>query len=149
MPLCSLEEALEDLSSGKFVIVVDDENRENEGDLFLFAEHATPASVNFMVTHARGLVCVPMSGERLDELRIPLLRSRNSSSPQPTAFTTSVDYKIGTSTGISAHDRCATIRALIDPETARDSYTRAISSRCGPILAASSGDPDTPKPSWT
>ena len=122
MPLCSLEEALEDLSSGKFVIVVDDENRENEGDLFLFAEHATPASVNFMVTHARGLVCVPMSGERLDELRIPLLRSRNSSSPQPTAFTTSVDYKIGTSTGISAHDRCATIRALIDPETRPEDF---------------------------
>ena len=117
MPLCSLEEALEDLASGKFVIVVDDENRENEGDLFLLAEHATPAAVNFMVTHARGLVCVPMLGERLDELRIPMLRSRNSPSPQPTAFTTSVDYKVGTSTGVSAYDRSATIRALIDPKT--------------------------------
>ena len=117
MPLCSLEEALEDLTSGKFVIVVDDENRENEGDLFLLAEHATPAAVNFMVTHARGLVCVPMLSERLDELRIPMLRSRNSPSAQPTAFTTSVDYKVGTSTGVSAYDRSATIRALIDPET--------------------------------
>ncbi len=117
MPLCSLEEALEDLSSGKLIIVVDDENRENEGDLFLFAEHATPAAVNFMVTHARGLVCVPMSGERLEELRIPLLRSRNSNSSQPTAFTTSVDYKPGTSTGVSAYDRSATIRALIDPDS--------------------------------
>ncbi len=117
MPLCSLEEALEDLASGKFVIVVDDERRENEGDLFLFAEHATPEAIAFMVTHARGLVCVPMLGERLDELNIPMLRSRNSPSPQPTAFTTSVDYKLGTSTGISAYDRSAAIQALIDPET--------------------------------
>ena len=117
MPLCSLDEALEDLTSGKFVIVVDDENRENEGDLFLLAEHATPAAINFMVTHARGLVCVPMLGERLDELRIPLLRSRHSNSSQPTAFTTSVDYKPGTSTGVSAFDRSATIQALIDPNS--------------------------------
>ena len=115
MPLCSLEEALEDLTAGKFVIVVDDEGRENEGDLFLFAEHATPEAIAFMVTHARGLVCVPMQGERLDELQIPNLRSRNAPSSQPTAFTTSVDYKQGTSTGISAYDRSATIRALIDP----------------------------------
>lgn len=122
MPLCSLDEALEDLSSGKFVIVVDDESRENEGDLFLFAEHATPAAINFMVTHARGLVCVPMLEERLEALRIPLLRSRNSNSSQPTAFTTSVDYKIGTSTGVSAFDRSATIRALIDPESRPEEF---------------------------
>ena len=116
MPLCSLEEALEDLTAGKFVIVVDDEGRENEGDLFLFAEHATPEAITFMVTHARGLVCVPMQGERLDELQIPNLRSRNAPTLQPTAFTTSVDFKRGTSTGISAYDRSATIRALIDPD---------------------------------
>lgn len=116
MPLCSLEEALEDLTAGKFVIVVDDEGRENEGDLFLFAEHATPEAITFMVTHARGLVCVPMQGERLDELQIPSLRSRNAPTLQPTAFTTSVDFKRGTSTGISAYDRSATIRALIDPD---------------------------------
>ena len=116
MPLCSLEEALEDLSSGKFVIVVDDEGRENEGDLFLFAERVTPEALTFMVTHARGLVCVPMLGERLDELHIPSLRSRNSRSAQPTAFTSSVDYKHGTSTGISAYDRSATIRALVNPD---------------------------------
>ena len=116
MPLCSLEEALEDLTAGKFVIVVDDEGRENEGDLFLFAEHATPEAITFMVTHARGLVCVPMQGERLDELQIPNLRSRNAPTLQPTAFTTSVDFKRGTSTGISAYDRSSTIRALIDPD---------------------------------
>ena len=122
MPLCSLNEALEDLTSGKFIIVVDDESRENEGDLFLLAEHATPDAVNFMVTHARGLVCIPMAGERLDELRIPLLRSRNSTSAQPTAFTTSVDYKHGTDTGISAFDRSATIRALIDPDAQPEDF---------------------------
>ncbi len=117
MPLCSLDEALEDLSSGKFVIVVDDEGRENEGDLFYFADRMTPEAITFMVTHARGLVCVAMQGDRLDELEIPNLRSRNSNSSQPTAFTRSVDYKPGTTTGISAHDRSATIRALVDPKS--------------------------------
>ena len=115
MPLCSLDEALEDLASGKFVIVVDDEGRENEGDLFLFAEQATPEAITFMVTHARGLVCIAMTGDRLDELQIPNLPSRNSPTSQPTAFTTSVDHKWETSTGISAHDRSATIQALINP----------------------------------
>jgi 3,4-dihydroxy 2-butanone 4-phosphate synthase/GTP cyclohydrolase II len=118
MPLCSLEEALEDLTSGKFVIVVDDEGRENEGDLFLLAEKATPEAVAFMVTHARGLVCVPLQGSRLDELHIPSLRSRNSPSSQPTAFTTSVDYNWGTTTGVSAYDRSATIQALTHPNSA-------------------------------
>ena len=117
MPLCSLDEALEDLASGKFIIVVDDESRENEGDLFILAEHVSPPAINFMATHARGLICMPMLGERLDELHIPLLRSRNANSGQPTAFTTSVDYKWGTSTGISAYDRSATVQALINPET--------------------------------
>lgn len=117
MPLCSLDEALEDLASGKFVIVVDDEGRENEGDLFIFAEKVTPQAVAFMVTHARGLVCVPMEGDRLDELQIPNLLSRNSPSSQPTAFTTSIDHKWDTSTGISAFDRSATIQALIDPKS--------------------------------
>ena len=122
MTLCSLDEALEDLTSGKFVIVVDDEGRENEGDLFLLAQYATPEAVNFMVTHARGLVCIPLSSERLDELRIPMLRSRNSPSAQPTAFTTSVDYKRGTSTGISASDRSATIQALIDSDSQPEDF---------------------------
>ena len=117
MPLCSLDEALEDLSAGKFVIVVDDEGRENEGDLFYFADRMTPEAITFMVTHARGLVCVAMQGDRLDELQIPNLRSRNSNSSQPTAFTRSVDYKPSTTTGISAHDRSATIRALVDPKS--------------------------------
>ena len=116
MPLVSIEQGLSDLRAGKFLIVVDDEDRENEGDLVMPAEHVTADAVNFMVTHARGQLCMPMTAERLQELDIPLLPSRNSDSAMPTAFTMPVDYAIGTSTGISAEDRAATIRALIDPD---------------------------------
>ena len=115
MRLVSIEQGLSDLRAGKFLIVVDDEDRENEGDLVLPAEHVTAESVNFMVTHARGQLCMPMMGERLAQLDIPLLPSRNSDSALPTAFTMPVDYSIDTSTGISAEDRAATIRALINP----------------------------------
>ncbi len=117
MPLASIEQGLQDLRAGKFLIVVDDEDRENEGDLVLPAEHVTPDAVNFMVTHARGQLCMPMMAERLAELDIPLLPSRNTDSEMPTAFTMPVDYAIDTSTGISAGDRAATIRALIDPQS--------------------------------
>jgi 3,4-dihydroxy 2-butanone 4-phosphate synthase/GTP cyclohydrolase II len=115
MRLASIEQGLSDLRAGKFLIVVDDEDRENEGDLVMPAEHVTADSVNFMVTHARGQLCMPMLAERLAELDIPLLPSRNSDSALPTAFTMPVDYVINTSTGISADDRAATIQALIDP----------------------------------
>ena len=117
MRLASIEQGLADLRAGKFLIVVDDENRENEGDLVMPAELVTAESVNFMITHARGQLCMPMMAERLDELDIPLLPSRNSDSALPTAFTMPVDYSIDTSTGISAEDRAATIRALIDPSS--------------------------------
>ncbi|MCE2499572.1 MAG: 3,4-dihydroxy-2-butanone-4-phosphate synthase [Dehalococcoidia bacterium] len=116
MQLISIEKGLEDLKAGKFLIVVDDEDRENEGDLVMPAQHVTPDAVNFMVTHARGQLCMPMLPERLAELDIPMLPSRHSDSAMPTAFTMPVDYAIDTTTGISAHDRAATIRALIDPE---------------------------------
>ena len=116
MQLVSIEKGLEDLKAGKFLIVVDDEDRENEGDLVMPAQHVTPDAVNFMVTHARGQLCMPMLAERLAELDIPMLPSRHSDSAMPTAFTMPVDYAINTTTGISAHDRAATIRALIDPE---------------------------------
>ena len=116
MQLVSIEKGLEDLKAGKFLIVVDDEDRENEGDLVMPAEHVTPEAVNFMVTQARGQLCMPMLAERLAELDIPMLPSRHSDSAMPTAFTMPVDYAIDTTTGISAHDRAATIRALIDPE---------------------------------
>lgn len=116
MQLVSIEIGLEDLKAGKFLIVVDDEDRENEGDLVMPAQHVTPDAVNFMVTHARGQLCMPMLAERLAELDIPMLPSRHSDAAMPTAFTMPVDYAINTTTGISAHDRAATIRALIDPE---------------------------------
>ena len=124
MPLCSLEEAIEDLKAGKFVIVVDDEQRENEGDLVMFAETVTPEAVNFAVTEARGLLCMPIVGERLDELDIPLMIPQNTSTKNQTAFTVSVDYNQGTTTGISAQDRAATVEALIDPDVRSDKFTR-------------------------
>ncbi|MEC9309156.1 MAG: bifunctional 3,4-dihydroxy-2-butanone-4-phosphate synthase/GTP cyclohydrolase II [Chloroflexota bacterium] len=116
MALCSVEEAIADLQAGKFIIVVDDERRENEGDLVMPAEKITPEAVNFMVTHARGLLCMPMTQERLSELNIPMVGSEHTDGSLPTAFTMAVDYKVGTTTGISAYDRSATIKALIDPK---------------------------------
>ena len=124
MPLCSLEEALDDLRAGKLLIVVDDENRENEGDLVMPAEMVNAEAVNFIATHARGLVCMPMTGERLDELDMPLMVGQNGSSKDQTAFTVSVDYKKGTTTGISAYDRAATIDAMLSPDTKPEDFTK-------------------------
>ena len=124
MPLCSLEEGLEELKAGRFLIVVDDENRENEGDLVMAAEMVTPEAVNFVVTHARGLLCLPITGERLDELQMPLMISQNASLKNKTAFTVSVDYNIDTTTGISAGDRAATVKAMLDPAAKPEEFTR-------------------------
>jgi 3,4-dihydroxy 2-butanone 4-phosphate synthase/GTP cyclohydrolase II len=124
MPLCSLEEGLEELKAGRFLIVVDDENRENEGDLVMPAQMVTPEAVNFCVTHARGLLCMPVIGERLDELQIPLMVIENGSEKNQTAFTVSIDYNLDTTTGISAGDRSATILAMLDPATKSDEFTR-------------------------
>jgi len=124
MPLCSLEEGLEELKAGRFLIVVDDENRENEGDLVMPAQMVTPEAVNFCVTHARGLLCMPVIGERLDELQIPLMVIENGSEKNQTAFTVSIDYNLDTTTGISAGDRSATILAMLDPATKPDEFTR-------------------------
>lgn len=124
MPLCSLEEALEEMRAGRLLIVVDDEQRENEGDLVMAAEKVTPDAVNFIVKHARGLLCMPMLGERLDELQMPLMVTENGANKNQTAFTVSVDYKQNTTTGISAHDRAATIQALIDPAAQPEDFTR-------------------------
>lgn len=119
MPFAIIEEAVEDIRGGKFVIVVDDEDRENEGDLIIAAEKITPEAINFMATHGRGLICMPIAGKRLDELRIPLMVQHNTAA-QGTAFTISVEAKHTTTTGISAHDRAATVKAIIDPETGPD-----------------------------
>ena len=123
MPLASVEEAIEDIRQGKFVIIVDDEDRENEGDLAIAAEAVTPESISYMATHGRGLICMPMLGERLDTLNLPPMVAENTARLE-TAFTVSVDYKRKTSTGISAHDRAATVLALIDPNTRPEDIAR-------------------------
>jgi len=116
MPLSKIEEAIDDIKNGKMVIVIDDEDRENEGDLTMAAEMVTPEAINFMATYGRGLICVPMLGEQLDRLNLPLMVSNNTASLS-TAFTVSVDSLIGTTTGISASDRSDTIKALIGEDT--------------------------------
>jgi 3,4-dihydroxy 2-butanone 4-phosphate synthase/GTP cyclohydrolase II len=111
----TIDEALADIRAGKMVIVVDDADRENEGDFIMAAEKATPESLNFMVTHGRGIVCMPMTQQRLDELRIPLMVSKNNES-HGTAFAVSIDVQGRTTTGTSAFDRAATVRAVADPD---------------------------------
>ena len=121
----SIPEALEDLRGGRMLIVVDDENRENEGDLICAAQFATPEVINFMATHGRGLICLAMQGSRLDELKIPLMVGQNTDSNQ-TAFTVSIDAgpELGVSTGISAADRARTIQAAIHPHTRPEDLRR-------------------------
>jgi 3,4-dihydroxy 2-butanone 4-phosphate synthase/GTP cyclohydrolase II len=113
-----VEDAIEDVRQGKLVIVADDEDRENEGDLVCAAELVTPELINFMTKHGRGLICVSLTAERADELELPLMTEANTD-PQGTAFTVSVDAhrRFGVTTGISAHDRARTIEVLLDPET--------------------------------
>ena len=116
MSIATVEEAIADIRAGKMVIIVDDEDRENEGDLAMAAEKITPDAVNFMAMHGRGLICVPMLGTRLEELRLPMMTQDNTAR-LGTAFTVSVDVLKGATTGISAYDRAATIRALIAHDT--------------------------------
>ena len=116
MPSSLVEQVIKDIAAGEMVIIVDDEDRENEGDLAIAAEKVTPEVINFMVIHARGLVCVPMMGERLGQLQLAPMVQENTSR-EGTAFTASVDAIGPTTTGISAHDRAATVKALLDPET--------------------------------
>jgi 3,4-dihydroxy 2-butanone 4-phosphate synthase/GTP cyclohydrolase II len=121
--LATIPEAIEDIKAGKFVIIIDDEDRENEGDLAIAAEKINPEAINFMAKHARGLICLPIIGQRLDELRIPMM-VRDNTSKFTTAFTVSVEAKHGTSTGISASDRAKTVKAIIDPETKPEDLVR-------------------------
>ncbi len=108
--------AIEDIKAGKFIILVDDESRENEGDLALAAEEVTPEAINFMAKHGRGLICLPIIGQRLDELGIPLMVTNNTSR-YSTAFTVSIEAKEKVTTGISAFDRAQTIKTVLDPNT--------------------------------
>ena len=123
VPMASIDEAIAAVGRGEMVVVMDDEDRENEGDLVMAAEFATPEKVAFFLAHTSGLICAPLMPDRLDELELPLMVSHNTES-QRTAFTVTVDYRHGTTTGISAVDRAATIRALINPDTKPDDLAR-------------------------
>jgi 3,4-dihydroxy 2-butanone 4-phosphate synthase / GTP cyclohydrolase II len=116
MPLAEIKDAIDAIGRGEIVVVVDDEDRENEGDLIMAAEFATPETIAFFLHHTSGVICAPVTRERARELDLPLMVANNTESMR-TAFTVSVDYRHGTTTGISAHDRSATIRALVDPST--------------------------------
>jgi 3,4-dihydroxy 2-butanone 4-phosphate synthase/GTP cyclohydrolase II len=136
--LSTVEEAIAAIGRGEMVVVVDDEDRENEGDLVMAAEAATPEKLAFFLTHTSGVICVPLLPERIDELELPLMVANNTES-QRTAFTVTVDYRPGTTTGISAHDRAATIRSLIDPATkpadlARPGHIFPLRYRTGGVL---------------
>ena len=119
----NIEQAVGEIRAGRILIVVDDEDRENEGDFLMAADKATPEAVNFMIVHGRGLMCMPMLAERLDELQIPMMVSDNTA-PLGTAFTVSVDARRGVTTGISAYDRAVTIRTLVNPLSRPDDLTR-------------------------
>jgi 3,4-dihydroxy 2-butanone 4-phosphate synthase / GTP cyclohydrolase II len=137
-PFAPIEDAIDAIRAGRMVIVVDDANRENEGDLTIAAEKITPEAINFMARYGRGLICLSMTPERLDELDIPLMVSQNSSRFE-TAFCVSIEAKGQTSTGISASDRAATVRVAIDPATrpsdlARPGHMFPLRSRTGGVM---------------
>ena len=137
-PFAPIESALEAIREGQMVIVVDDEDRENEGDLTIAAEKVTPEAINFMATHGRGLICMPMTGERLDQLEIPLVVDRNTTR-FGTAFGVPVEAKKNVSTGISASDRAATVQVAIDPKAkpsdlARPGHMFPLRARDGGVL---------------
>jgi len=138
MELCTPQTAIEAIRAGRMVIVVDDVDRENEGDLVMAAECVTPEAINFMETHARGWVCVPLAAERLEALDLPLMVAR-STERQGTAFTVTVDARRGTTTGISCEDQTATIRALVDERTQpsdllRPGHVRPLRAQPGGVL---------------
>ena len=137
-PFATIDEAIAAVRAGQMVIVVDDEDRENEGDLTIAAEKITPEVINFMATHGRGLICMPMTAERLDQLDVPLMVSQNTT-PFKTAFCVSIEAKHSVSTGISASDRAATVLAAIDPATkpsdlARPGHMFPLRARDGGVM---------------
>ncbi len=123
MTFASIDEILEAIRRGDMVIMVDDEDRENEGDLILAAEDATPEKIGFMLRYTSGIICLPIIGERLDELDLPMMVAKNTD-VRRTAFTVSIDAAHGTTTGISAADRCRTIKTVLDPETRPEDLSR-------------------------
>jgi 3,4-dihydroxy 2-butanone 4-phosphate synthase/GTP cyclohydrolase II len=138
-PFASIDKAIEAIQQGRMIVVVDDENRENEGDLTMAAEHVTPEAIAFMATHGRGLICAALEGGLLDRLHIPQMVHDNTS-PFETAFCVSVEAREGTSTGISAHDRARTIRALVAPDAKPSDFVKPghvfpLRAKAGGVLA--------------
>lgn len=138
MPFASIPEAIEDIRAGKMLVVVDDEDRENEGDLTIAAEKVTPEAINFMAVHGRGLICLALAPERCDQLQLPLM-SRNNTSRFGTAFCEAIDAREGVTTGISAHDRARTILVAMDPNStpsdlARPGHVFPLRAREGGVL---------------
>src|SRR5262245_45143787 len=138
VPFATVEEAIAEFHEGRPIVLVDDEDRENEGDLALPAEKVTPAAINFMAKYGRGLICVALTEDRCNELNLPLMSPLNTS-VLGTAFTESVDARRGTTTGISAADRAITIQAAIDPATrpsdlARPGHVFPLRARRGGVL---------------
>src|ERR1700758_3137202 len=123
-PFSPVEEALDDVRQGRIVVVVDDPDRENEGDLVIAAQFATPEAINFMVTHARGQLCLPLTEERADQLGLPLIAPPGESSRLGTAYTAAVDARDGISTGISAADRSHTVQVAISPDSTSSDLLR-------------------------
>jgi 3,4-dihydroxy 2-butanone 4-phosphate synthase/GTP cyclohydrolase II len=137
-PFATIDEALEDIRQGRMVVVCDDEDRENEGDLTIAAQFATAEAINFMATHGRGLICLSLAPERCDDLGLDLMAAKNES-PFETPFTVSIEARHGVTTGISAHDRSQTIQVAIDPESGpRDivqpGHVFPLKSRTGGVL---------------
>jgi len=136
MAIADIEDVIKDVKDGKMIIIVDDEDRENEGDMMIAAEKVTPEAINFMARYARGLVCLSLSEKRVKELDLPLMVSDNTS-PYNTAFTVSIEAREGVTTGISAYDRARTILTAIDPDTKRDDLVRP--GHVFPLMARSGG----------
>jgi len=137
-PFATVEEAVEEIRHGRMIVLVDDEDRENEGDLAMAAEKITPEAINFMAKYGRGLICTPLTEDRCDELHLPLM-SRINTSVHGTAFTEAIDARVGVTTGISAADRAVTILTAIDPKTkpqdlARPGHTFPLRARTGGVL---------------
>jgi 3,4-dihydroxy 2-butanone 4-phosphate synthase/GTP cyclohydrolase II len=138
MSTATIEDAVAAIAAGRMIVVVDDEDRENEGDLIIAAEHATPEAMGFFVRYTSGLICASITNARADQLDLPLMVERNTEA-QRTAFTVTVDYRVGTTTGISAQDRSITARALVDPKTrpedlARPGHLHVLRARDGGVL---------------
>src|SRR5512135_249851 len=136
MPFVSIPEAIEEIRAGRVLVVVDDEDRENEGDLTIAAEKVTPEIINFMATHGRGLVCLSLTADRCDALRLPLMSPHNTSN-FGTAFCESIDAREGTTTGISASDRAITILKTVDPDCHPEDLARP--GHVFPLRAAPGG----------